>query len=371
MRNGTLLLLIVLTTTANTRAEGIHYEQIPADASGYFHLDVGRLLSSGLLQQCVGAADELPKFSAIFGTHSGVTIYTPKGAAGDGYVVLWHCGDPQVRQRVEAALGKISDAVVVSYGSQTIHYSSLSLSHFWSMPDDKAPSAATQAAKDVEPPIEKTSSSISIGLGQGGRGLDFSKGPCYTTVIGQDLIVVAGDLPSIANAIDVMQGKKPSLAQQDPQKLKVEAPRGVMVLGAGLTAGFYKKNTDKPDKHAANEIDGARVTPKDDGDKGFGLDLFGSVRANAELARIDMGEDDKQIYVDGLLAMKDAKSSEQLKNLVIGLKAADLPFAGERQAAARSAGNSLGGSECGVALVVADGEHCRAVSTAGRGAEQS
>jgi hypothetical protein len=142
---------------------------------------------------------------------------------------------------------------------------------------------------------------------------NFNKGPVYTAFVSQDCIVIAGDLPSMADALDVIQGRKPSLAQQDPQGLKIKQPPGVILLGAGLTAEFSKENTGSTTQPAVSANVG--------GGGGFGLDMFGSFKGKAKLAQLDMGEDDQNLYVDGLISMKDADSAEQLRNLVLGIKA--------------------------------------------------
>jgi hypothetical protein len=53
----------------------------------------------------------------------------------------------------------------------------------------------------------------------------------------------------------------------------------------------------------------------------FGMDLFGSFKGKARIARFDMGEDEQNEYADASFTMIDADSAGQLKNLLLGVKA--------------------------------------------------
>ena len=102
---------------------------------------------------------------------------------------------------------------------------------------------------------------------------------------------MAGNLPSIANALDVIHGKKPSLAQQNPEGLRSECPAGGHGRVHGLTTTYSKENADKPNNHIAGQRHSADQ-PAKTGDiaEGFGLDLFGSIKAKARLSRFEMGK---------------------------------------------------------------------------------
>jgi hypothetical protein len=338
MRFVTLVLSTIVLTAASSPGAGIRYDQVPADVTGYAHADFDRLVSSRWLQQMGNAKEALASPDAVLGQHPDMTLCTMKSNASESYIILWHTRDPDFRKRVEAVIADprrpvsvrsgndeiTATTLTVTYRDQEIHFTSESLLRLWGESNSSSmlPGGAKAPAGNSEAPTRNSSSKLSIGLGLGsGTGLiDPGKGPSYTAFIGQDLIVVAGDLPSIAREIDVIQGKRPSLAQQDPQGLKIDAPPGVMFLGAGLTAAISKDNPKDGDNHTTGR-DAKPDKPDDFASRGFGLNLFGSVKAMARLGQFDLGEDDKQIYVDGMFTMKDAESTEQLKNLVVGVKA--------------------------------------------------
>jgi hypothetical protein len=51
------------------------------------------------------------------------------------------------------------------------------------------------------------------------------------------------------------------------------------------------------------------------------MDLFGSFKGKARIARFDMGENEQNDYADATFSMIDPDSAEQLKNLLLGVKA--------------------------------------------------
>jgi hypothetical protein len=235
--------------------------------------------------------------------------------------MIWHTRDPFIRKRVEANIAADKSSLRISYGQQEIQYASGSA--FRSLQMEPAAPAPPKDGRKMTPvgsaPGTNLTSLFSIGLGDDPAAPDPNNGPSYTAFVGQDLVVMAGDLPAIAGGLDVMQGKKISLAQQDPQGLKVEDLPGVMLVGAGLTANYSKDDSDASSKHSADRPDANAARTELGGSIRF--DMFGSFKAKARLARFDLGEDDKQLYVDAILTMKDAESTEQLKNLVNGVKA--------------------------------------------------
>jgi hypothetical protein len=172
--------------------------------------------------------------------------------------------------------------------------------------------SAESGTQDSQPQPKHTHLSIGLGTGQSADNL-FSGHP-YIAFIGSDLIVVATDLPTMAAALDVLSGKKPSLEKEDPQGLKADLPAGVVVVGAGLTAELDANNSD--DHGTTRPV---KVAAK--GPSNFGLDLFGSMKGKAVLARIDAGENEQSEFLDAEFKMIDADSAEQLKNLVLGVKA--------------------------------------------------
>ena len=124
----------------------------------------------------------------------------------------------------------------------------------------------------------------------------------------------------MALAVDVIAGKKPSLAQSDPHDLKGTVPPGTIFCGSGLTANLQGANIDAPiDTAPGSATQPAASASPTSGN--FGLAMFGSFKGKARLARFDMGEDQQNVFVDGSFSMIDANSAEQLKNLMIGIKA--------------------------------------------------
>jgi hypothetical protein len=155
-----------------------------------------------------------------------------------------------------------------------------------------------------------------MGLGGGDWMQNILNGPTYTAFVGQDLLIITTDVPSMAHALDVLAGKQPSLAKQDPKKLKFDGPSGVLALGAGLKAGVNVDHSD--DKSGAKK----GRPPVDKPDAGqFGIDFFGSFSGKAQVGHFDAGEDDHSEYIDASISMVDADSAEQLKNLIQGVKA--------------------------------------------------
>jgi len=122
---------------------------------------------------------------------------------------------------------------------------------------------------------------------------------------------------AVAGAIDVIEGRKPSLDKQDPQGLKAQTPPGAIAVGAGLTAelaGNYPEAAGTTrDKNEAERP--SQVV------NNFTFDLFGSFKGRVNLARFDFGEDDQNLYADAQFAMKDSDAAVQLTNLLAGMKA--------------------------------------------------
>jgi hypothetical protein len=247
-------------------------------------------------------------------------MYIPKSGGPGGFVFLFHTGNQMVHQRLEASAANAKEAIVFTYGNQEVHYAS---EGWQSLMDDATLLPSTRPQQPANEPAQnyaKTSGQFSLGLGDetGPSGKSFSAGPCYTAFVSQDLIVFAGDLPSMSNALDVIAGKKPSLATQDPQGLKMPSPPGVFMMGAGMTAQYSKEKADGTLGPASSTTQPAKTR---DLGGGFGLDMFGSFKGKARLARFDIGVDEQNLYVDGLVTMKDADAATQLKNLGIGVKA--------------------------------------------------
>jgi hypothetical protein len=315
VQNGLPLLLIVLLNAGVVWADAIRYDQIPADVSSYVNVDVDRLASSFFLappfatKPSGGSQDAAAMVEAIFGDQvASITVYS----VGDSKLVALLHAKEKVRERWEAKAATARDAYLFSYDGQDIHYTS---DNSWISDDVAAAFGAVRHRGISQPPepIVQPHASFGIGLGREDP-LEIQRlmlGPVYTAFIGQDFAIATTDLPSMAHALDVLHDKKPSLAKQDPQGLKADVPPGVIFQGAGLTAELNADNLS----HQGEK------TVAENGGSGFGFDLFGSFKGKARLARFDMGQDDHDLYLDASLAMINADSAEQLKNLILGIKA--------------------------------------------------
>jgi hypothetical protein len=226
--------------------------------------------------------------------------------------------DPKVRQKeVDGITGK-KDGVQFSYEGQTVYYCSTGLISV-SRPTDRRPVRAA-----VPPVKSRYPMRLELGLGnESGKFNNLFQGPSYIAFAGQDNFVFATDLPSMAEALDVLAGRKPSLASKDAQGLKVDEPPGVVFSGSGCTAEWEGDNTDGNDNPSDNAPGGTTRPVKiaDSGPGGFGLNMFGAFKGKARLARIDLGENGDSEFADASFAMTDSDSAEQLKNLVLGVKA--------------------------------------------------
>ena len=151
-------------------------------------------------------------------------------------------------------------------------------------------------------------------------GLDDSswnplRGPSYTAFVGDDLMVIAGDLRAIAAGMDVLQGRRPSLANQDEHNLKSDVPAGAIIVGAGVTANFRGAVGEAPkDGNATTQPAVAQKSGSS------GLNLFAPITGKARLARAAYWEDGQSEHVSVTIGMTDTESAEQLKNLVVGMK---------------------------------------------------
>jgi hypothetical protein len=308
MRIGLPLLLIVLLNAAAVTADAIRYDQIPADVSSYAHVDVDRaIITSFFMDKPPGASqDAAAMLEATYGIRlASITVYT----LGDSELVaLLHCKE-KLRQRWEAKAATGKDAILFSYDNQDIYYSS---DNPWVSDSLAAAFGARRNPKRPQPQESPTEPQMNVGIGVDPDEIRrMMNGPVYTAFVGQDFAVATTDLPSMAHALNVVQGKKPSLANQDPHGLKADMPPGVILQGAGLMAEINAENLNHPAKQPDDSTDGS----------GFGLDLIGTFKGKARLARFDLGQDEHDLYLNATLAMIDAESAEQLKNLIIGVKA--------------------------------------------------
>jgi hypothetical protein len=308
MRNGIVLTVIGIFAAA-AGADPIRYDQIPADAVSYFSSDIDRLLSSRLSQIKVNGVDlranQSPPFvvNGIGGPLASMTMYSV-GNQGSP-VLLLHASAQKFHRGVEGP--RSTDTVVFAYDRQEVHYSSSCL-----MPEMFGKPSKSDA------PAQESRGYFGVGLG--GDYRRSWNGSFYTAYVGPDLIVTALDLHAMAGALDVLNGKKPSLAKEDPHGLKTEAPPGVIIIGAGLSANWAGGNLAGHD-NLSDERAGATTRPVTVADSDFGMDLFGSFKGKARIARFDMGENEQNEYADATFTMIDPDSAGQLKNLLLGVKA--------------------------------------------------
>jgi hypothetical protein len=304
-----VIMAVIGLLAAVGHADAIRYDQIPADAVGYFHGDLDRLLATRLSQiELNGGVSlrkniEMPGFQhSVWGSIKSATMFI-LGKDGDP-VLLLRGSAKKFQQEVENP--RSSDVVVFDYDHQDVHYSSSCI-----LPEVFGKGGhAENSNNDIQP-------QINVGLGIEGSHSRFH-GAFYTAYIGQDLIVTALELPAMAEALDVINGKKPSLAQENPHDLRVEAPRGVFFIGTGLSAEWVGGNIGIGGKLPEDK---STTRPMRVANSDFGMDLFGSFKGKARIARFDMGEDEQNEYADASFTMIDADSAGQLKNLLLGVKA--------------------------------------------------
>ena len=112
-------------------------------------------------------------------------------------------------------------------------------------------------------------------------------GPLYVAFVQPDIMIIATDLPFMARALDVLDGKQPSLATQDPLGLKLRATPGAMVEAAGID----------PNPVPA-----------------------GGAIKSASMTRFTFSVDGKQLRIEASLTMPDSDSADQVKDTIVGLK---------------------------------------------------
>ena len=327
MQNRLFLPLIPLLAaiTAPACADPINYDQIPADVTGFFQWNMEGFLASRLANEIGITAKVAEKLNAgLGGKFQSITIYSRGAAAEPTGVVLVHVAlSPDAHKRLEDLVAQGKDSVMFNYGTHAVHYSSDTVQEMVATAGaayTKAvfPTATQPSSESESPDTEKNHTRLQLGLDMGGKSNDFEKGHPYVSFVGNDLIVATIDLPSMANALDVLDGKKPSLSKEDPKGLKSELPQGVIVMGAGLNAEL---DTDAADSAGNTSAAKPPVKIADRGAGSFGLDLFGSFKGKAVLARVDAGENSTDDFADASFGMIDTDSAVQLKNLIVGVKA--------------------------------------------------
>jgi hypothetical protein len=312
IRSGLLMAVMGLIGQVAS-ADGIHYEWIPADVTGYGQVDFERLVSSRLMKSVNDGGESLSAVMANLGDIGDGTIYSLKIDGNIDAVMLWHTKNAAARRRYLGAVDSDKDAISIFYDGQEIHYVPTSLGSLLSKAWNDAVFRGQADAKESPKPAAHGTTGFSIGLGASDDTSTrwFERGPFYVAFFEPDVIVLTGDVPSMAAALDVLRGKKPSLATQDPNGLKMDVPAGAIMVAAGAMASFSTARNSSATQPAETEAVGGA----------FGLNLAGSLQANARLANIDFGEDEQNLYGDATVLMKDAESAGQFRNLVMGVKA--------------------------------------------------
>jgi hypothetical protein len=307
MRIGLLLLLIVALNASTVTADPIRYDQIPSDASSYIHVDLDRLAASSFVGKSPGLPQDVSKvWEAELGIRvASITFYT----LGESKLVALLHGDDKVRQNWEGKAADEKDAILFSYDNQAVHYLP---ENPWISDSVAAAVGARRHTARLKPerPAVEPAAGVEIGFAAGDPEeiQHLMNGPLFVAFVGEDFVVATTDLPTMAHALDALNGKRPSLAKQDPKGLKADPPPGAILQGAGFTAGINANNVDQQE----NQSGGAT---------GGGLDLFGSFKGKTRLAQCDIGQDENDLYFNAKIMTTDAESAEQLKNLMIGVKA--------------------------------------------------
>ncbi|MGA2582761.1 MAG: hypothetical protein ABSG31_05745 [Tepidisphaeraceae bacterium] len=318
MRHATLLSLVILLSAAPGRADAIKFEQIPADATSYFHFDLDRWMASRIMQQAGWAAELQKQFQNMSGGQLGsITVYT-LGNGEDQKMILMAHGKlgPDLSIRIKTAAAGLKDSVIITLAGKDVYYSSASMQ---AIVQSIYLGTETQPIKPREQKESNPSASRSrFSMGVGGEADSrrwTSTGPSFIAPVGLDTVIATTDLSAMAEALDVLAGNKPSLATSDPHGIKMDLPPGVTFMGVGVNAELDVN---------PNDASGPTTQPMKIDDAGpgrFGMNLFGTLHGKVRLARFDSGENDQSEYADASFGMVDSDSATQLKNLILGIKA--------------------------------------------------
>lgn len=308
---------IILFCAMGTRGSGIQYDQIPADVNSYFHVDVDRLAASRFGAATGWAAEMSEQFNSLFGGQiTGVTMYAGGAEDADRVAVEIHSKGFDPTQLWEPRLAAAKNAVTFTYERHVVHYTSQGLGDLLD-PSPEKPGRRIVHRAETAPSALPTQHRGTFSLGLGSGKSDPFRGPMYVAFVSH-MVVVTADIRTMADCLDVLDGRKPSLAKNDPKALKTEIPAGAMFIGVGLTANL-QGNTDQNDKAASGQ--GAARPAVHDYGGGFDLNFLGSFSSKATLGRLWGGENADAEYVHASLTMVDASSAEKLGNIVLGLKA--------------------------------------------------
>jgi hypothetical protein len=328
MRYGLLAVMTSLLAGGGiAQGDPISYEQIPSGVGSYAHVDVDQLLASRIVHGPGFPSLEDQIKSSFGGDLAAFTMYAYGGDDADKAAILVRARGFDIGKWWEPKLSAAKNAVTFNYQGHTVHHSSQGLEALVDRsaeaPADKVAGAPTgkaenhgEAVATKQEPVRRNTFSLGLGIG---KINDPFRGPVYVAFVGQDLLVASGDIRGMADALDVLDGRRPSLAKEDPKGLKIDAPKGAIFVGAGLTANL-QGNTDEKNKEKT-AADSSRQPLAHDARSGFGFDFLGSFSGKATLGRLEGGEDAQSEYIHASLTMVDPASAEQLKNMILGLKA--------------------------------------------------
>lgn len=308
---------IVLSCGIAARGNAIQYDQIPANVGSYFHFDVDQLIASRLATAAGSSAIIKERIkSFVGGPISAVTVYAGAEDDSDRVTVVIHTSDFDAAQVWEPRLAAAKDAVAFTYERHVVHYTSQGLEHLLNPPaEEHGPQTTHRAEKDHPTQPADRRATLSLGLGTGNS--DPFRGPIFVAFVGQGLVVVTSALRDMADCLDVLDGRKPSLAREDPNRLKVEAPAGAVFVGVGLSANLQadtRQGDDRPARHDAHRH------ATHDATGGFNLNFLDSFSDKVTLGRFWGGENADGEYVHASLTMVDAPAAERLRNIALGLK---------------------------------------------------
>lgn len=320
MRYGMLVVITSLLAGAGSvQGDSVAYDQIPAEVGSYFHMDLDQLLASRIAHAPDFPSVEDQMKSSFGGNLAAFTMYAYGGDDADKAAILVRARGFDIGKYWEPKLAAARNGVTFNYQAHAVHYSPKGLQALMEQPVEPRAARAEDHGESAASKQETAPrNSFSLGMGMGKTNDPF-RGPVYVAFVGQDLLVASGEIRGIADALDVLDGRKPSLAKQDPNGLKIDVPKGAIFVGAGLTANL-QGNTDEKNKEKTG-ADSSRPPLAHDASSGFKFDFLGSFSGKAMVGRLEGGEDAQSEYIHASLTMVDPASAEQLRNMILGLKA--------------------------------------------------
>jgi hypothetical protein len=245
----------------SAKADPANWKQVDADAKWVVSLDVDALLKSNLANKVykrlqaehpeaakgLSHLQEVLQFVPIADLH-GVTVYSESFKKGAGVAVV---NAKAKQQSLLELVANASDHRVASYGKHEIHT--------W-----------THA-----------------------KGSKQERGVA-SAFFGTDVIVFSGSTAEVQAALDVLDGKKPSL-DGNKSSLTVASPAGTVLTVRAIGFSGVKFPHELP-----------------------------PVVKKTDAIAMSVGEDNDTVFIDGKLTLKDSESAELLQSVVEGGRAAAL-----------------------------------------------